>query len=87
MTVLVVGLSHRTAPVSVLERAAVPVDDVRKTLEELYRAETISEVLLLSTCNRIEVYADVARFHPSMSTSPRPPRSTCSRWRPAWTRW
>ncbi|HET6876134.1 MAG TPA: glutamyl-tRNA reductase [Jatrophihabitans sp.] len=63
MSVIVVGLSHRTAPVSVLERAAVPVDDVRKTVEELQRAEMISEALLLSTCNRIEVYADVARFH------------------------
>ncbi|MCU1659073.1 MAG: hypothetical protein JWO57_3729 [Pseudonocardiales bacterium] len=67
MSVLVVGLSHRTAPVSVLERAAVPVDDLRKTLDELHRAETISEVLLLSTCNRVEVYADVARFHPAVA--------------------
>jgi glutamyl-tRNA reductase len=53
--------------VSVLERAAVPVDDVRKTIEELHRAEMISEVLLLSTCNRVEVYADVARFHPAVA--------------------
>src|ERR1700709_227946 len=67
MSVLVVGLSHRTAPVSLLECAAVPADDLRKTLEELHRAETISEVLLLSTCNRIEVYADVARFHPAVA--------------------
>ncbi len=67
MSLLVVGLSHRTAPVSVLERAAVPVDDVRKTVEELHRAEMISEVMLLSTCNRIEVYADVARFHPAVA--------------------
>jgi glutamyl-tRNA reductase len=67
MSVLVVGLSHRTAPVSVLERAAVAADDVRKTLDELHRAEMISEVLLLSTCNRIEVYADVARFHPAVA--------------------
>ncbi len=67
MTVLVVGLSHRTAPVSILERAAVPGDDVRKTLDELQHAEMISEVLLLSTCNRIEVYADVARFHPAVA--------------------
>jgi glutamyl-tRNA reductase len=64
MTVLVVGLSHRSTPVSVLERAAVPADDVRKVLDELHRSEMISEVLLLSTCNRVEVYADVARFHP-----------------------
>jgi glutamyl-tRNA reductase len=67
MSVLVVGLSHRTAPVSVLERASVPGDDIPKTLDELHRAETISEVLLLSTCNRIEVYADVARFHPAVA--------------------
>ncbi len=67
MTVLVVGLSHRTAPVPVLERAALAGDDVRKTLDELYRAETISEALLLSTCNRVEVYADVARFHPAVA--------------------
>ncbi len=67
MSVLVVGLSHRTAPVPVLERAAVAPDDLRKTLDELHRAETISEVLLLSTCNRVEVYADAARFHPAVA--------------------
>lgn len=60
-------MSHRTAPVGVLERAAVAVDDLRKTLDELHHAETISEVLLLSTCNRVEVYADVARFHPAVA--------------------
>ncbi len=64
MSVIAVGLSHRTTPVSVLERAAVASDDVPKMLDELHRAEIISEVLLLSTCNRIEVYADVSRFHP-----------------------
>jgi glutamyl-tRNA reductase len=67
MSVLVVGLSHRTAPVSLLERVAVPTDELPKALDELSRAETISEVLLLSTCNRIEVYADVARFHPAVA--------------------
>jgi glutamyl-tRNA reductase len=67
VSVVVVGLSHRTAPVSVLERAAVPAEDLRKVLDELHHAETISEVLLLSTCNRIEVYADVARFHPAVA--------------------
>src|SRR5664279_5514129 len=67
MSVLVVGLSHRTAPVTLLERAVVPSDELRKTLDELQRAETIIEVLLLSTCNRVEVYADVARFHPAVA--------------------
>jgi glutamyl-tRNA reductase len=67
MTVLVVGLSYRTAPVSLLERACVPGDELRKTIDELARSESISEVLLLSTCNRVEVYADVARFHPAVA--------------------
>lgn len=67
MSVLVVGMSHRTAPVALLERASVPVEDLAKTLEELHRAETVSEVLLVSTCNRVEVYADVARFHPAVA--------------------
>lgn len=63
MSVIVVGLSHKTAPVSVLERAAVAAEDVAKIVDELHRDDTVSEVLLLSTCNRIEVYADVVRFH------------------------
>jgi glutamyl-tRNA reductase len=67
MSVLVVGLSHRTAPVALLEKAVVAADDLRKTVEELQQTETISEVLLLSTCNRVEVYADVARFHPAVA--------------------
>src|SRR6476661_10931227 len=67
MSVLVVGLSYKSAPVSVLESASVSTDDVLKLLDEMRTAETISEVLLLSTCNRIEVYADVARFHPAVA--------------------
>lgn len=66
MTLLVVGLSHHTATVPVLERASIPVEHLAKVLEELHRCESISEVMLLSTCNRIEVYADVARFHPAV---------------------
>ncbi len=67
MTLLVVGLSHRTAPVSILESATVAAVDVPKLLEEIVAGESISEVLLLSTCNRIEVYADAARFHPALA--------------------
>jgi glutamyl-tRNA reductase len=67
MSVLVVGLSHRTAPVGALERASIGSDDLAKLLHELHDTEAISEVLALSTCNRIEVYADVARFHPAVA--------------------
>ena len=66
MTLLVVGLSHHSAPVRVLERASIPPDGLPKVLDELHRSQAISEVLVLSTCNRIEVYADVARFHPAV---------------------
>ena len=63
MSVLVVGLSHRSAPVEVLERAAVGAPDVPKLLDELLHTEHVSEAMLLSTCNRIEVYAVVDAFH------------------------
>ncbi len=63
MSVLAIGLSHRTADLVTLERAAVPAAEVVKVLDELHRAEDVSEVMLLSTCNRIEVYAVVETFH------------------------
>jgi len=67
VSLLVVGLSHRTSPVSLLERVSIVGDELTKSIEELASAESISEVLVLSTCNRIEVYADVARFHPAVA--------------------
>lgn len=63
MSVIVVGLSHRSAPVEALEQAAVGAADVPKVLDELLRGTHVSECLLLSTCNRIEVYAVVDAFH------------------------
>jgi glutamyl-tRNA reductase len=63
MSLLVVGLSHRTAPVSLLERAAVAAEELPAVLHELLRGDHVSEVLVLSTCNRVEVYAEVDRFH------------------------
>src|SRR6478609_9519785 len=63
MTVLVVGLSHRSAPVDVLERAAVAASDVPKLVSEMLRGEHVSEAMLVSTCNRVEVYAVVDAFH------------------------
>ena len=63
MSLLAVGLSHRTAPLAVLERAAVGADDVPKLLDELLSHEHVAEALLLSTCNRVEVYAEVDSFH------------------------
>ncbi|MET8770816.1 glutamyl-tRNA reductase [Streptomyces sp. NPDC004658] len=63
MSLLVVGLSHRSAPVSVLERAALSTDAQVKLLQDTVAAEPATEAAVLATCNRIELYADVDKFH------------------------
>jgi glutamyl-tRNA reductase len=63
MSVLVVGLSHKSAPVSTLERAAVSGDTLGKLLHDVARLPDIAETFVISTCNRVEVYAEVDRFH------------------------
>lgn len=63
MSLLVVGLSHRSAPVSVLERAALSADAQAKLLQDTLAAEPAAEAAVLATCNRIELYADVDKFH------------------------
>lgn len=56
-SLLVVGMSHRTAPVEVRERLAMGESEVRRRLAELRSASICDEALLLSTCNRVELYA------------------------------
>ncbi|MFB9467434.1 glutamyl-tRNA reductase [Streptomyces cinereospinus] len=63
MSLLVVGLSHRSAPVSVLERAALSADAQVKLVQDTVAAEPAAEAAVLATCNRIELYADVDKFH------------------------
>jgi glutamyl-tRNA reductase len=63
MSVLVVGLSHKSAPIATLERAAVRGDTLGKLLSDIVRLPDIAEAFIISTCNRVEVYADVDRFH------------------------
>lgn len=63
MNLLVVGASHHTTDLSTLERLAVPPAGLADTLDRLLQCEHITEAVLLSTCNRVEVYAGVAGFH------------------------
>lgn len=63
MSLLVVGLSHRSAPMSLLERVALRDDAAGKLLDDVVAAPAIDEAMLLSTCNRVEVYASVEKFH------------------------
>jgi glutamyl-tRNA reductase len=63
MSLLAVGVSHQTAPVALLEQFAMTADDRIKALHELVESDHVTEALVLATCNRIEVFADVERFH------------------------
>ena len=63
MSVVVVGLNHKTAPISLLERFSIPEEQLPKALMQLNNCEHVLEGAILSTCNRTEVYAVVSRFH------------------------
>jgi len=63
MSVVVVGLSHRTVPLDLLERMAIPRHRLPKALGDLAARPFVSEVALLSTCHRIEAYVVAERFH------------------------
>jgi glutamyl-tRNA reductase len=66
MSVLVVGISHNSAPVSVLELIARDSEATVKLIRDVADNEHVVEATVLSTCNRIEVYAEVDRFHGSV---------------------
>lgn len=63
MTLIAVGMNHRSAPLSLLERASSGLTDGPAALTRLTKSESVDEALLLATCNRIEVYADARTFH------------------------
>ena len=67
MTLLVVGLSHKSAPVGTLERAALGGDDLDKLRRDVFGAEYVAGTFIVSTCNRVEIYAEVDKFHGALS--------------------
>ncbi len=67
MSVVVVGLQHKQAPLSLLEAVAVNDEDLHKVLAELQHRRNIQESVVLSTCLRTEVYAVVDRFHDAVA--------------------
>ncbi len=66
MSVIVVGLNHRTAPLELLERVTVAPDRLAKALADVRSRVSLDEVVILSTCMRTEVYATAERFHPAV---------------------
>ena len=63
MTLIVVGVSHRSAPFEVLDRVAVGEARTEELLDAVVASDHVAEAMVLATCNRVEVYADVDRFH------------------------
>ena len=57
MTIVNVGLSHRFAPAEMLEKLAVPSAELGDVLTRLRTVPSVDEVVVLSTCNRVEIYA------------------------------
>ncbi|MGN6522562.1 MAG: glutamyl-tRNA reductase, partial [Actinomycetes bacterium] len=63
MSLLALGLSHHSAPVALLERVALDVEGQAKLLADAVGSQAVAEAVVVATCNRLEVYAEVGRFH------------------------
>ncbi len=63
MSIVAIGCNHRSTPLAKLERMTIAPDDMPKALSGLGEADHLSEAVVVSTCNRIEVYAFAERFH------------------------
>ncbi|MER6510154.1 glutamyl-tRNA reductase [Nonomuraea sp. NPDC001636] len=68
MSVLAIGLSHRTAPVALLERVSVTGDALVKLLHDVQQDTSVAEAMVISTCNRVEIYVTVDRFHAAVTS-------------------
>ncbi len=63
MSIVVIGLNHRSAPLDLLEKSAISADDLSKSLAGLSQRDHISEAVIVSTCNRTEAYVVAEKFH------------------------
>jgi glutamyl-tRNA reductase len=67
VSVLLFGVSHRSAPVAVLEQLSTDESDQAKIVDKVLQSSLVTEAMVLSTCNRVEVYAVVDAFHGGLS--------------------
>jgi glutamyl-tRNA reductase len=63
MSILVVGVNHRSAPLSLLERVTVAPEQLGKAVTRIAQQDNVREAVVLSTCNRTEVYVVAELFH------------------------
>jgi len=67
VSVLLFGVSHRSAPVSILEQLSTDEAERAKIIDQVLQSSLVTEAMVLSTCNRVEVYAVVEAFHAGLS--------------------
>jgi glutamyl-tRNA reductase len=67
MSVLVIGISHRSAPLHLLERVALDGAGVDDVVAALRPSPNVAETVVVATCNRVELYAEVATFHAGLA--------------------
>lgn len=63
MSILVIGVNHRSGPLALLERLTIAPDDLAKRVSGLAQRDNVREATIVSTCNRTEVYVIAERFH------------------------
>ena len=63
MSILVIGVNHRTSPLALLERLTLAPENLGKAVSGLSQRDNIREAVVLSTCNRTEVYVVTELFH------------------------
>ena len=56
MSIVVLGVNHRSAPLDVIEKVTISSDALANALQDLLSRDNIRETVVLSTCNRTEVY-------------------------------
>lgn len=67
MSVVVIGVNQRSVPIDVFEKLTITDDHLVKVLDDLTSSNDISEAVVLSTCNRTEIYLRAERFHPAFA--------------------
>lgn len=60
---MILGLSHQSAPLELLEKSTIASEDLPKKLTDLMQQDHISEAVVISTCNRTEIYVVAEKFH------------------------
>ncbi len=66
MNIAVIGLSHKTATVEVLEKLSIPETQIEQAITQLCNSTSAQEVAILSTCNRLEIYVVTTEMQPGI---------------------